>query len=184
MDLSAAPIHEHTAAETGRSVRAAKATPEHFGNSSPFSFSDVLDILNPLQHIPFISTLYRNLTGDTIRPGPRIVGDALFGGPVGLVTGIFNAALRQTTGEGMGEHALAFLGLEDGARTPTTPEGTPAPAPPPPRLQGQRAIAAKGGPSVTAWAHAEIAYRNGLRAAQIAAAPSASRPPSPHNISI
>ena len=33
--------------------------------SDGFSFLDVLDIINPLQHLPVISTLYRQVTGDT-----------------------------------------------------------------------------------------------------------------------
>ena len=33
-----------------------------------FTFLDMLDIINPLQHIPVVSTLYRAITGDTIEP--------------------------------------------------------------------------------------------------------------------
>ena len=29
-----------------------------------FDFWDVLDVINPLQHIPFVNTLYREMTGD------------------------------------------------------------------------------------------------------------------------
>ena len=36
------------------------------GDDSP-SFKDVLDTINPLQHIPIINTIYRELTGD--QPG-------------------------------------------------------------------------------------------------------------------
>ena len=39
-----------------------------------FTFFDFLDIINPLQHIPVISTIYRSLTGDKIDPGSRIAG--------------------------------------------------------------------------------------------------------------
>ncbi|MBI2803279.1 MAG: hypothetical protein HYX63_23930 [Gammaproteobacteria bacterium] len=47
------------------------------------SFSDVLDLVNPLQHIPIIGSLYRKLTGDVIAPAIRVAGGALFGGPLG-----------------------------------------------------------------------------------------------------
>ena len=33
------------------------------------SFSDVLDIVNPLQHMPVVSTVYRMITGDHISMG-------------------------------------------------------------------------------------------------------------------
>lgn len=51
-----------------------------------FGLSDVIDIINPLQHIPVISHLYQRVTGDTIGSIAEIVGGALFGGPIGLVT--------------------------------------------------------------------------------------------------
>ncbi len=35
---------------------------------SKFSFDDFLDIINPLQHLPVISTIYRAITHDTINP--------------------------------------------------------------------------------------------------------------------
>ncbi|MGQ3031076.1 MAG: hypothetical protein ACT60Q_22290, partial [Ferrovibrionaceae bacterium] len=34
-----------------------------FGDEG-FSFKTVLDTINPLQHIPIVSTIYRELTGD------------------------------------------------------------------------------------------------------------------------
>ncbi len=53
-----------------------------FGDDGP-SFSDVLDLVNPLQHIPIVGALYRKLTGDVIAPAIRVAGGALFGGPIG-----------------------------------------------------------------------------------------------------
>ncbi|MDA9975874.1 hypothetical protein N9F34_03500, partial [Alphaproteobacteria bacterium] len=55
-----------------------------------FSFGDVVDVLNPLQHIPVVSSIYRAVTGDEIAAAPRAVGGALFGGPVGLIIAISN----------------------------------------------------------------------------------------------
>lgn len=48
-----------------------------------FNFRDVLDLVNPLQHIPIVGNIYRNLTGDVAAPAIRIAGGALFGGPLG-----------------------------------------------------------------------------------------------------
>ena len=52
-----------------------------------FGFRDILDIVNPLQHLPIIGSVYRWLTGD--RPGAvaQIAGDALYGGPIGAAVG-------------------------------------------------------------------------------------------------
>ena len=82
-----------------------------------FSFGDILDTLNPLQHLPIVSTLYRAFTGDAIAPAPRVLGDALFGGPIGAATGIVNAAIKYLSGKDAGEHMLALLPL------PTRVEG-------------------------------------------------------------
>ena len=59
------------------------------------TFGDVLDIINPLQHIPIVSSIYRMATGDEIGVGSRILGGALFGGPLGLlVSGLTAIAER------------------------------------------------------------------------------------------
>ena len=80
-----------------------------------FTFSDFLDVINPLQHIPVISTLYRQWTGDRIDPGARVVGDTLYGGPVGLFSGIVNAVVEHETGSDVGQHVLALF---DGEQAP------------------------------------------------------------------
>ena len=43
-------------------------------NKEGISFSDVLDIVNPLHHIPVVSTVYRMITGDEIGMGARMAG--------------------------------------------------------------------------------------------------------------
>ena len=71
------------------------------------SFADLLDVINPLQHIPGISTLYRQLSGDEISSGARVAGGALFGGPIGLVASLANLIFEQETGSDMAQHMLA-----------------------------------------------------------------------------
>ena len=75
------------------------------------TFGDLVDIINPLQHIPVISTIYRALTDDQIEPGSRLAGGALFGGGIGFASALFNAVLENATGQDIGEHALAFVGI-------------------------------------------------------------------------
>jgi hypothetical protein len=76
-----------------------------------FSFADILDIINPLQHLPIVSTIYRALTGDAIASAPRVLGDGLFGGPIGAAVGAANAVLKYLSGKDVGEHMLALLPL-------------------------------------------------------------------------
>ncbi|MEX2618525.1 MAG: hypothetical protein WD767_20765 [Alphaproteobacteria bacterium] len=88
-----------------------EANPEDssFFGEDGLTFGDFLDIINPLQHIPIVSTIYRALTGDEIAPGARIAGGALFGGPIGAGIAIVNAAVEASTGEDIGETVLAAL---------------------------------------------------------------------------
>ena len=74
-----------------------------------FSFGAMLDIINPLQHIPIVSTIYRAATGDTIGPGPRMIGGTLFGGVVGLFAATADAAIEGITGKDTGSHVMAML---------------------------------------------------------------------------
>ncbi|MFN4163459.1 MAG: hypothetical protein ACK4GK_02715 [Ferrovibrio sp.] len=79
-----------------------------------FKFSDFLDIINPLQHIPIVSTIYRAITGDQIEAGSRMAGGALFGGPIGLAASVVSAMVNESTGKDPGEHAMAMLGIDLG----------------------------------------------------------------------
>ena len=79
-----------------------------FGNDG-LTFFDFLDIINPLQHIPIISTLYRSITGDEIDPAAKIAGGTLYGGPIGAVASLVDVAIEYGTGKDIGEHALAMV---------------------------------------------------------------------------
>lgn len=92
------------------------AYPENEG-SDEFSFGDVIDMINPLQHLPVVSMIYRKLTGDVIKPMSSIIGGAIFGGPVGAVSGVANAVLKTTTGKDIAENAFAMAGFD------ITPDG-------------------------------------------------------------
>ena len=90
-------------------------------SASEFGFSDFLDIINPLQHIPVVSTIYRELTGDELGAPARILGGALFAGPLGAAAGAASAAVEAVSGKDPGAHAVAFLGLGSGTEdVPTT----------------------------------------------------------------
>jgi hypothetical protein len=77
-----------------------------------FSFGDFIDIINPLQHIPVVSTLYRMFTGDQIGSLPRLFGGALYGRLMGipsLISSVVNAVVGIATGKDIGEHVFAFI---------------------------------------------------------------------------
>lgn len=83
-----------------------------------FGFWDFIDIINPLQHIPVVSTIYRDLTGDTISAPARIAGGMLYGGPLGFAASIGNAIVEETSGQDMGEIAMAMIFDDDTASEP------------------------------------------------------------------
>jgi hypothetical protein len=90
----------------------AKTEPDAIGpfGKDGFTFFDFLDVINPLQHLPIVSTLYRDLTGDTIDPGAKMAGGTLFGGPIGLVSWIANSLTEAVSGKDIGENVLAVFG--------------------------------------------------------------------------
>ena len=82
------------------------------------TFGDLLDLINPLQHLPVISTLYRKFTGDEIAPAARLLGGGLFGGPLGVASAAVGVAVEATTGKDLGEHVLTlFDGPEEAPAT-------------------------------------------------------------------
>lgn len=98
-----------------------KAGKPLFGDDG-FTFSDFLDIINPLQHIPIVNTVYRAMTGDKIDPGSRLAGGGLFGGPIGLVASLVSGIVEESTGKDPGEHALAALGIDLGPGNKDAPQ--------------------------------------------------------------
>lgn len=83
--------------------------PSPSAGDKPFSFLDLLDVINPLQHIPIIGTIYRALTGDEIKPAARIIGDTAFGGAVGAAIALADTALEASTGKDAGQHVVALF---------------------------------------------------------------------------
>lgn len=114
-----------------RTARAEGRTPE----SGNLTFGDVIDTLNPLQHIPLVSEVYRGLTGDGISAHARIAGGTLWGGPMGLVASVASLAIAGNGEDGLGDRVYASLfGDEESAGAPAAllAEKTEvSPAPPP-----------------------------------------------------
>ena len=85
-----------------------------------YKFEDVIDIINPLHHLPIIGMVYRGITGDEIKPASQIIGGALFGGPVGAVTGTANAISEIQTGKDLAGNVMAIAGIGDKNRPDLT----------------------------------------------------------------
>ena len=103
-----------------------------------FSFTDFLDIINPLQHIPVVSSIYRELTNDQIAAAPRLLGGALFGGPAGIITALGNILVEAETGRDIGGNVIAAL---TGTGAITRDVHRPNPLPVNPTLSAQMGAA-------------------------------------------
>lgn len=106
----------------------------HIWAQKGFEFHDLLDIVNPLQHIPIVGPIYRWVTGDSIGNLPRIAGDGLYGGLIGFVSGLVNVLVKEETGRDIGESVLALVTGGDDKPAPSAaaaPPAAPMPSAPP-----------------------------------------------------
>ncbi len=95
-----------TPAQSAAANAAASDAPE---TNSKSAFDDLLDIVNPLQHIPIVSTIYRAITGDTIHPFEQIAGDTLYGGALGFAGSLADTAFTQIAGKSLGDTVMAMF---------------------------------------------------------------------------
>jgi hypothetical protein len=72
-------------------------------------FHHLLNVVNPLQHLPVIGTIYRAITGEHLDPVERIAGDTLYGGLWGAVSSIADVAFEGLTGRSFEDTALALF---------------------------------------------------------------------------
>lgn len=91
--------------EALRTARAEGQTPDE----GKLAFGDLVDTLNPLQHIPVISEIYRGATGDSITPQARVAGATLYGGPIGLIASVASLAIAGNGEDGIGDSLFASL---------------------------------------------------------------------------
>lgn len=74
-----------------------------------FSLRDVVDTINPLRHIPVISSLYDQATGTQASAASKLVGGALLGGPLGFLAGLADVIFEQQTGHSAAGAVYAAL---------------------------------------------------------------------------
>ena len=98
-------------------ARESVAAPHGQVQTASLDFDDLLDVVNPLHHLPVVGTLYRAISGDAISAVPKIAGNALYGGLWGAVSAIADTAFEAITGKDFGSTLLALaseaLGLDD-----------------------------------------------------------------------
>ena len=99
-----------------RIVEDPRARELYFGPDGEFGLDDFIDLINPLQHIPFVNVLYRQLTGDQIAGAPQLLGSIVFG-PMSVAATIADLAVKSTTGKSMADNALALFIGEPAADT-------------------------------------------------------------------
>ena len=103
-------ISDHTKSVNQRAVY--EGQDKKFWGDDGFTFGDVIDMLNPLHHLPIISTYYREMTGDECSEGSKIIGDVGFGvlisGVLGVAGAAANTSIRQKTDKNISDHLIDF----------------------------------------------------------------------------
>lgn len=95
-----------------------------------FDFHDILDVINPLQHLPVVNSIYRAEAGDEIGAVPRILGSMLYGGGligalIGAASAIVNIVVEHETGKDLGQHIYTALFGEGSASRRSTQLAAP-----------------------------------------------------------
>lgn len=89
-------------------------------------FHHLLDVVNPLQHLPIIGTIYRAITGEKLDPVEKIAGDTLYGGLWGAVSSIADVAFEGLTGKSFEDTAIALFKSDDRTRVASAKVAAPA----------------------------------------------------------
>ena len=106
---------------------------DHPTATAALGLDELIDVLNPLQHLPVISSLYRYITGDEMETPARVMGGTLYGGPLGFLASLAVAMATEVGGTDPGGAVLAQLfgspesGSEDLAARPEVPRDVVSP---------------------------------------------------------
>ncbi|TAE81252.1 MAG: hypothetical protein EAZ74_01375 [Alphaproteobacteria bacterium] len=78
---------------------------------APSLFSELVDAVNPLHHVPILSNAYRAATGETLSLGARIAGGGLYGGVIGAAASLVMGVAEEVHGEPLERTAMDALGI-------------------------------------------------------------------------
>ena len=104
----------------------AYVAPENTPPKESYGFFDVIDIINPLQHVPLVNTAYRELTGDEIKGPSKIIGGGLYGGGIGALVGTADMVVEGTTGDDIQGNTFSFLGFKNDKNVSSTSQSASA----------------------------------------------------------
>ncbi len=98
---------------------------EGFFGRDGLTFRDVLDAVNPLNHIPIVSDLFASATEHKASTASRLAGGTLLGGPIGFVASLATVIFEHATGQ---SPAMAAYAAATGKRSTTQiASATPSP---------------------------------------------------------
>jgi hypothetical protein len=100
------------------------SAPASNGDGESF-FHHILDVINPLQHLPVVGTIYRAITGEHIGPIEKIAGDGLYGGIWGAASATADVAFEAITGKSVEDTVLAWLKGNDNVAVANAKVGAP-----------------------------------------------------------
>jgi hypothetical protein len=92
-----------------RESAATQVSKAESGEKKESFFQHILDVINPLQHLPIIGTIYRAATGERLDPVEKIAGDAIYGGLWGAVTAVADVAFEAITGKSVEDTVMAWF---------------------------------------------------------------------------
>lgn len=105
--------------EAATRVQTAQNVAQPSGKSSDFfgedglTFRDVLDAVNPLNHIPIVSDIFQSATGHQPSTASQLAGGTLIGGPVGFVASLATSIFEAATGNSPAKALYAALAGEE-----------------------------------------------------------------------
>jgi hypothetical protein len=99
-----------------RGAESVTVTADKTGTEDEGFFHHILDVINPLQHLPVIGTIYRAITHEHIGPVEKIAGDALYGGLWGAVASVADVAFEGITGKSFEDTAMSWIRGDDNVR--------------------------------------------------------------------
>jgi hypothetical protein len=127
MMMSPGPAGKESVAVTANKT----AAPGEPVKSESF-FHHLLDVINPLQHLPVIGTIYRAITGEHIGTVEKIAGDTLYGGMWGAIASVADVAFESITGKSFEDTVLSLFKSDDKTHLAGATVGTPAASASPP----------------------------------------------------
>ncbi len=127
MMMSPGPAGKESIAVTANKT----SVPDQPVKSESF-FHHLLDVINPLQHLPVIGTIYRAITGEHIGSIEKIAGDTLYGGMWGAISSVADVAFEGITGKSFEDTVLALFKSSDKTHVAGATVGAPAANVPPP----------------------------------------------------